>query len=224
MVRLVRTEEDLAGLEPGEDWAFDGWPEPPQGGATPEEIEDYNEASAAAHAEFIRLSAIAEQQTGAPEEAPAVDSAQTEEPDDMSDLINKEALGPTLRNISKGGQYGLAIAVGILAFIVVYALLTNVLGIQPEAGGSLTGIVGGGVILALWWCVRSDNRKAEAADNPLLVTTNTARDVGVTLLAFGGIVVVGGVIGALPGVLIAAGAATIVGWWSGRWVWDGISQ
>ena len=142
----------------------------------------------------------------------------------MPNLINTDALGSTLENASKLTQYLLAIAVGVLAFIVVYAVLTRLLGVNPEAGASLTGVVGGLVILALWWIVRNDNRRAASEGNLALVTTNTGRDILVTGLAFGGVIVIGAVIGATPGILIAAGLATMGAWWAGRCVWTDIRK
>lgn len=161
-----------------------------------------------------------------PEMAPDGAADATEEEETMADdtgLINTEALGPVAAKVSKTSQYGLAIAVGLLAFIALFASVLYMFGQNVSGDGILSGIAGGVLMLAVWWTVRSDNRKAEAADDKTLITTNNTFDVAVTAVTFGGIVILALLLDANVAVLVAAGIATIVGYLSARWVWNGIS-
>lgn len=45
MVRIVNNQSDLVGIKQGEDWIFNGWPEPPQEGDEVKFERDFESAS-----------------------------------------------------------------------------------------------------------------------------------------------------------------------------------
>lgn len=128
----------------------------------------------------------------------------------------------SLAGISKAGQYVLAVSVGVLAFIAVYALGTNFLNVNPSEGGSISGILGGLLVLFIWRTVRKDNEEAEESGGMVEAVTDTTTDLFNTGLAFFGVIVVGSIIGANPAVLAASGLATLFGYWAGRRVMKAI--
>ena len=154
----------------------------------------------------------------------ASDGGANIEDDNMSDgpILNMNALGGTAAKVSKGSQYLLAIVVGGLAALAVFAGVLKVAGQNMSGDGIMSGIIGAALLVAVYWIVRSDNRAAEAAGDKLLITTNTSFDIAVMALAFIGMVIIAAFAGANVAVFIAAGLAAIVGYLSGRWVWTGI--
>lgn len=58
MVRLVKKQADLKGIVFGEDWAFEGWPDPPQ----EDDVEKWEKADAKARETFAELLAYADKE------------------------------------------------------------------------------------------------------------------------------------------------------------------
>ena len=115
-----------------------------------------------------------------------------------------------------------AIFLGLLAGFTTLVLTRFLIGASAAEGSLLGGVLAGAGAIAIWWCVRSDQRMARTEGNPLLVTSTTLADVVVTAAAFlGGAILAGILFNANVGAAISAGLATIATWWVGRYIWRG---